>query len=159
MRPIRLLDDAIRRRIVTGDELWKCLFTHAVRGRNVALYRDILLQRDGKVPPGGEFAPLMAEMLVAAGVPAPVFEHRVVVEGHVYYLDLAWPERMVAVECNDAGSHDTPKAFRRDPMKRNRCERVGWWYLEYTWPDMVHGAPEVVGQVLDALARRGRVAA
>ena len=65
----------------------------------------------------------MADMLTGAGLPMPVFEHLVEVNGHRYYLDLAWPHRMVAVECNDAGSHDTPKAFRRDPMKRNRCER------------------------------------
>ena len=61
-------------------------------------------------------------------------------DGHKYYLDLAWPDRMVAVECNDAGSHDTPKAFRRDPMKRNRCEGAGWLYLEFTWWDMVQSS-------------------
>ena len=93
----------------------------------------------------------MAEMLTGAGLPMPVFEHRVVVDGHVYYLDLAWPDRMVAVECNDAGSHDTPKAFRRDPMKRNRCEGAGWRYLEFTWWDMVHESAEVVAQVAAAL--------
>src|SRR5437588_502508 len=81
--------------------------------------------------PRGEFARRRAAVLPAAGLPMPVFEYRVVVDGHVYYLDLAWPNKMVAVECNDAGSHDTPKAFRRDPMKRNRCERAGWDYLEY----------------------------
>jgi len=159
LKPIRLLDDAIRRRIVTWDELWRCHLTHNASGRNVRAYRDILLERDGNVPPGGEFARRMADMLVAAGVPMPVFEHPVVVDGHVYYLDLAWPEWLVAVECNDAGSHDTAKAFRRDPMKRNRCERVGWRYLEYTWWDMVFEAAEVVAQVLDGLGWGGRIAA
>ena len=96
----------------------------------------------------------MADMLTSAGVPAPVFEHRVVVGGHEYYLDLAWPDRMVAVECNDAGSHNTPKAFRRDPMKRNRCEGAGWLYLEFTWWDMVHNSTEVLAQVNAALALR-----
>jgi hypothetical protein len=99
----------------------------------------------------------MAEMLAGAGLPAPEFEHRVVVGGHEYYLDLAWPGRMVAIECNDAGSHDTPKAFRRDPMKRNRCERAGWRYLEFTWWDMVQDPAEVVALVAAAL--EGRVAA
>ena len=153
LKPVRLLDDALRRRIVTWDELWGCFLSHNVRGRNVRPFRDILLERDGNTPPGGVFAEWMADMLTASGLPTPVFEHRVVVDGHVYYLDLAWPERMVAVECNDAGSHDTPKAFRRDPMKRNRCERAGWRYLEFTWWDMVHLSAEVVAQVLAALGR------
>jgi hypothetical protein len=153
LKPVRLLDDAIRRRIVTWDELWGCLFSHDVRGRKVGPFRDILLERDGNVPPGGEFARRMADMLVAAGLPMPVFEHPVVVDGHEYFLDLAWPGWMVAVECNDAGSHDTPKAFRRDPMKRNRCERVGWQYFEFTWWDMVDRAGEVVALVEAARCR------
>src|SRR5256885_327326 len=79
-------------------------------------YGDLRREREGNPPPVGDFARRMAEMLTSAGIAMPVFEHRVVVDGHEYFLDLAWPGRMVAVECNDAGSHDTPKAFRRDPM-------------------------------------------
>jgi hypothetical protein len=149
-KPIRLLDDALRQRIVTWDELWRCYLGHNVSGRRVEPFKQILLERDGNTPPGGYFAPRMADMLTAAGLPMPEFEFRVVVDGHVYFLDLAWPDRMVAVECNDAGSHDTPKAFRRDPMKRNRCERVGWRYLEFTWWDTVESSAEVVAQVMAA---------
>lgn len=148
--PVRLLDDALRQRIVSWDELWDCYLAHNVTGRNIVPFRRILLERDGNTPPGGEFARRMAEMLTGAGLPMPVFEHRVVIDGHVYYLDLAWPSRMVAVECNDAGSHDTPKAFRRDPMKRNRCEGAGWRYLEFTWWDMVRESVEVLAQVAAA---------
>lgn len=103
-KPIRLLDDALRRRIVTWDELWECYLAHNVVGRNVKPFRQILLERDGNTPPGGEFARRMADMLMRAGLPTPVFEHLVLVDGHKYFLDLAWPARMVAVECNDAGS-------------------------------------------------------
>ena len=153
-RPVGLLDDALRRRIVTWDELWRCCLGHTVAGRNVRPFREILLQRDGRAPAGGEFARRMAELLIRAGLPAPEFEHRVVVDGHEYYLDLAWPARMVAVECNDAGSHDTPKAFRRDPMKRNRCERAGWSYLEFTWWEMVENPVEVIALAAAALEAR-----
>ena len=153
-KPIRLLDDALRQHMVTWDDLWDCYLAHNVTGRNVEPFRRILLERDGNTPPGGEFARRMADMLTGAGLPMPVFEHPVEVNGHKYYLDLAWPHRMVAVECNDAGSHDTPKAFRRDPMKRNRCEGAGWRYLEFTWWDMVHESPEVLAQVAAALEPR-----
>ncbi len=152
-RPVRLLDDALRQRMVTWEELWRCYLAHNVVGRNVRPFREILLQRDGNAPPVGEFASRMAEMLIGAGLPQPVFEHPVVVDGHEYFLDLAWPSRMVAVECNDAGSHHTPKAFRRDPMKRNRCERAGWLYLEFTWWDMVDNPAEVLALVGSALER------
>jgi hypothetical protein len=153
-KPIRLLDDALRQRIVTWDELWNCYLAHNVMGRNVVPFRRILLERDGNTPPGGEFARRMADMLTGAGLPMPVFEHPVIVNGHKYYFDLAWPKRLVAVECNDAGSHKLPKAFRRDPMKRNRCEGAGWLYLEFTWWHMVHESSEVLAQVAGALEAR-----
>ena len=38
-KPIRLLDDALRRRIVTWPELWDCLLAHDVTGRDVARSR------------------------------------------------------------------------------------------------------------------------
>jgi len=150
-KPVRLLDDALRRRLVSWAELWGCYLSHNVVGRNVTPFRRILLERDGNTPPGGEFARRMADMLTSAGLPMPAFEHPVVVDGHTYYLDLAWPQWMVAVECNDAGSHHTPKAFLRDPMKRNRCESAGWIYLEFTWWDMVHNSAEVVALIAAAL--------
>jgi hypothetical protein len=150
--PIRLLDDALRRRVVTWDELWGCYLDHNIAGRReVVPFRRMLLERDGNTPPAGDFARIMAAALTAAGLPQPVFEHRVVVNGHVYFLDLAWPEPLVAVECNGAGSHETPRAFRRDPMKRNRCEAIGWRYLEFTWWDLVRNTAEVVAQVTAAL--------
>jgi hypothetical protein len=152
--PLRLLDDALRRQIVTWEELWNCLLAHSVSGRRgVAAYRRILLERDGNVPPGGDFARMMARVLTDAGLPLPEFEHRVVVNGHLYYLDLAWPDLLVAVECNDRGSHETPKGFQRDPMKRNRCESVGWNYLEFTWWHLVRDTAEVLAQVTAALER------
>ena len=152
--PIRLLDDALRRRIVTWDELWACHLAHAVRGRRgISGFRQILLERDRNTPPGGEFARRMAAMLTDAGLPQPVFEYPVVVSGHQYYLDLAWPECRVAIECNDRGSHETPRAFLRDPMKRNRCESAGWIYLEFTWSDVVHNTAEVLAQVVAARQR------
>jgi hypothetical protein len=39
-------------------------------------------------------------------------------------------------------------------MKRNRCERAGWLYLEFTWWDMVDNPAEVIALVAAALERR-----
>ena len=88
--PIRLLDEALRRRMVTWDELWGCYLDHNVVGRReVVSYRKILLVRDGNTPAGGDFARIMAGTLTGAGLPQPVFEYPVTVNGHLYYLDLA----------------------------------------------------------------------
>jgi hypothetical protein len=156
--PIRLLDDALRQRLVTWDNLWHCYLSHQVRGlKGLSTYRAILLERDGNTPPAGEFARRMARVFTKAGLPQPVFEHPVTVAGHKYYLDVAWPRPKITVECNGAGSHDTPKAFRRDPVKRNRVELAGWLYLEFTWWDLVRDPAGVVAQVEAAFASREAV--
>jgi hypothetical protein len=150
--PIRLLDDAVRLQLTTWDDLWACYLAHKAQGRaGLSTFHAVVTERDGNVPPGSDFARRMARLLVSGGLPEPVFEWKVVVGRHVYYLDLAWPEYMVGVECNDLGSHLTGKGFRRDPMKRNRCELAGWAYYEYTWFDLVRDPAEVLGQVGRAL--------
>jgi hypothetical protein len=150
--PIRLLDSALYQRLVTWEELWECLLLHSVRGRRgLGRYRAILLERDTASPPQGEFARRMGRLLVAAGVPAPRYEHEVEVDGRKYRLDLAWPERPAAVECNGDGAHGTPRNFQRDPARRNRLELAGWRVLEYTWWQMVNEPGVVVAEVRQAV--------
>ncbi|MGH9000097.1 MAG: hypothetical protein ACRDY7_11985 [Acidimicrobiia bacterium] len=152
--PISLLDDALRQRLVAWDELWECYFAHKTQGRRgLNRYRAILCERDGNTPPAGEFARRMGRVLTAAGLPQPVYEYPITVDGHDYRLDVAWPELMTTVECNGDGTHITPRAFRRDPAKRNRCELAGWTYLEFTWWDLVRDPAGVIEAVRRALDR------
>jgi hypothetical protein len=150
--PVRLLDSAIYQRLLTWEDAWDCLLMHSVRGRRgVGRFREILLERDSKSPPRGEFARRMGRLLVAAGLPEPVYEHEVKLFGHTYFLDLAWPELHRCIECNDDASHITPRNFRRDPAKRNHVELSGWLMLEYVWGDLVDRPGGVVAEVGQAL--------
>ncbi|MGH9042508.1 MAG: hypothetical protein ACRDZ3_20015 [Acidimicrobiia bacterium] len=150
--PVRLLDSAVYQRLLTYEEAWDCLLLHAVRGRHgVGRFRSILLERDSKSPPRGEFARRMGRLLVAAGVPEPVYEFEIRVFGRTYYLDLAWPDLRRSLECNDDASHLTPRNFRRDPTKRNHVELSGWRMLEYVWNDMVQRPAGVVAEVRQLL--------
>lgn len=145
--PIRLLDSAIYQRLLTWEDAWDCLLLHSVRGRrSVGRYRSILLERDSKSPPRGEFARRMGRLLVAAGLPEPVYEYEMKMFGHTYFLDLAWPELRRCIECNDDASHVTPRNFRRDPAKRNHVELSGWLMLEYVWADLVDRPGAVVAE-------------
>ena len=150
--PIRLLDSAIYQRLTTYEDAWDCLLAHSVRGRRgVGRFRSILLERDSKSPPRGEFARRMGRLLVAAGLPEPVYEYEIRINGRTYFLDLAWPDLRRGVECNDDASHLTPRNFRRDPAKRNALELAGWLLLEYVWRDVVDRPSGVVTEVNQAL--------
>ena len=146
-----LLDEARRKRLVTWDELWECLVLHDVRGRrSIPRFRQLLLERDGEVPPGSVFARRMGTLLTDAGLPEPVFEHPVDTAVRTYHLDLAWPDRMGGIECH-GGDHDGPRALERDPQRLNAIRMAGWFVLEYRWPYFVHHPAAVVDEVRQSL--------
>lgn len=72
---LNLLDEARRLQLVGWDDLWSCLFKHAGRGRpGLVRLRDLLVDRDGEVPPDSVFVRRLALLLEEAGFPPPVFE-------------------------------------------------------------------------------------
>lgn len=147
---LQLFDDARRRKLVTWDELWECLLLHTGRGRpGLSAFRRILVERNGETPPGTVFPRRVAFLLEGAGLPPPVFEHPV--QGHDYYLDLAWPYRMVALECLGKIGHDHEGAFEADPVRRNRIRLAGWFLIEVTWKRLVREPDAIVAEVRQAL--------
>ena len=146
---LKLFDSARRQKLVGWDDLWECLLLHARRGRpGVTTYRRILTQRGGEgAPPGSHFARLMATLLEDAGFPRPVFEYPVL----DYYLDLAWPDRGVAVECDGRIAHEHEGAYEQDRIRLNRLRLAGLVVLQYTWPRLRDEPTAVVAEVRQAL--------
>jgi hypothetical protein len=64
----------------------------------------------------GESEPVLriATLLVGAGLPPPVHQHRVRVEGRTRRLDLAYPELMIAIEYDGWAYHSQRSAFDAD---------------------------------------------
>lgn len=152
IRRYQLFDDARRRKLVTWDELWECLLLHSGRGRpGIAPFRHILMDRNGEAPAGGTFARRAAFLLEGAGMPSPTFEHPAGVPGHDYFIDLAWPERKVGLECIGKIGHDFEAAYEDDPVRRNRIQLTGWTLLEVTWRRLRDEPAAVVAEVRQAL--------
>ncbi|MDQ3944986.1 MAG: hypothetical protein M3357_07545 [Actinomycetota bacterium] len=146
---LKLFDSARRQKLVQWDELWECLLLHARRGRpGVTIFRRILLQRSGEgAPPGSHFARLMATVLEDAGLPPPVFEYPVL----DYFLDLAWPDRKVAVECDGRVAHDHEGAYEQDRIRLNRIRLTGIDVYQYTWARFRDDPAAVVAEMAQAL--------
>ena len=148
-----LFDEARRLKLVDWDELWECLVLHAGRGRRgLNRYREVLLFRDGTVPPGTKFARRVGLLLESGGLPVPVYEFPVSHPGGWYFLDIAYPARKVAVECIGRIGHDFEGAFESDPVRRNRLQLLGWVVIEVTWRRFVHEPQAVLAEVAQALA-------
>ena len=70
--------------------------------------------------------------LVAAGLPEPVREYRILPDRR-FRWDFCWPEEKVAVEVNGgrwiAGGHSTGPGLKRDAEKANLAQLAGWLTL------------------------------
>jgi very-short-patch-repair endonuclease len=83
-------------------------------------------------------SPMESRIRVAiedAGLPVPMLQHRV----GPYFLDMAYPERKIAVE-HDGRDHLTPERARRDLNRQAYLTREGWMVLRFS-ASVVLGAP------------------
>jgi hypothetical protein len=148
------LDDACRRKLVTIDEVRARFVELARRGRNgIGTMRRLLAERPGgEIPPDSYLERLVIKALADHGVPTPVRQHRVATREFVAYLDLAWPEHRLALECDSTAFHMSMEQFHRDRERQNRLVLLGWTVLRYTYRDASQRPAWLAGQVLRALA-------
>jgi hypothetical protein len=150
----RAVDDCLRRRLVTIDELHTAYDSIAGRGRHRStVMRSILEWRGPEHHPGespGEERVL--QLLVATGLPRPVQQHELRVNGRTIRLDLAYPELRIAIEFDGWTYHATRSVFDNDRARANELELLGWTVLRFTTKssDIV-----IVQTVRAALARAG----
>jgi hypothetical protein len=155
MRALAALDEMLRRRHVTWEELCTCLVLHTRRGRNgVARFRRVLLRRWGRRRPRGEFARVVQTLLVDAGLPEPEGEVPVTAGGGRYRIDLAYEALKIAIELDDKETHLTDAAFESDPIRENRLKLAGWLVLRYTWERLITEPEAIVEEVREAIRSR-----
>jgi hypothetical protein len=75
--------------------------------------------------------------LLLAGLPTPVLQHPVIVEGRRYELDLAHPELKVAIEY-DGLVHRTQRRAHRDLRREADLVRLGWTILRFDAATVLH---------------------
>ena len=89
------------------------------------------------------------------GLPSPICNYEVVREpgqfgvfqSPRYFIDLCWPNNMVAVECDSYSYHASKGGLDSDSMKRNSLTAVGWKCYSAT-------AAQLTGDQLDVFAHQ-----
>ena len=88
---------------------------------------------------------LVAAFLADHGLPVPVFEHRFH-EHRMWRFDLAWPDRLVAVEVQgglfSGGRHNRGRQMLDEYEKGNEAATMGWRVIHVT-PDALATAGTV----------------
>ncbi|MEZ5382313.1 MAG: hypothetical protein R2754_11055 [Microthrixaceae bacterium] len=105
--------------------------------------------------PASDFSRQVAELLVAAGLPAPVLEHCFFdADGLIQMVDLAYPD-VLAIGLDSLAHHRDRATFMRDRQARNRLELAGIKVLTFTWWDFRDEPDRLVAQVRRALGATG----
>ena len=68
-----------------------------------------------------------------------------------YFVDVAFPEKMLAVEIDGMASHGGARAFQRDRTRRNALIAAGWTVLNFTWADLIERPTYVTTSIHQSL--------
>jgi very-short-patch-repair endonuclease len=125
----RLVADALMRKRCRRTELLEChgrIGGKHLRGNRVIT--EVLMsldEDDERVQSHLELRYLRA--FRDHGLPPPVLQYQVVLEGRVFVLDFAWPEEMVAAEVNGFGPHAASRIpWDQDQNRDNILRTHGW---------------------------------
>ena len=149
-------DDLLRRKVMNLARLTKTFETIPVSGRRASNpMRAFLAERVKGYNPGGSDRELdVPRILKRAGLPVPLQQYRVKVEGYTYYLDFAWPEVLQTLEWEGFDPHGIwASTFHNDRDRTRRLQRAGWTI----WPVTAHTSPNeicAIAQGCSSLAMR-----
>lgn len=86
-------------------------------------------------------------MIHDSALPRPVTQHHVVDGDFECWLDIAWPDDLVAVECDSLRHHMGERAFRWERRRRRGLAALGWTVLEFTYREVTQQGPMVLREL------------
>ena len=128
------IDAALRAKNLDLLELRSCLARVAGPGRgDVACLRQALARRLPGYDPGDSDLEVRAlTALTDAGFPLPAQQFRVQCPDGPAFIDLAYPEHLVAIELDGWDQHGRRSAFDGDRARRNELTVQGWQVFQFT---------------------------
>ena len=147
------LEAAVRLGLTTAERVQQRLDELARPGRRgVARLRRVLARSAKGRPAGSEVEVKLIQLLRRAGLTGFVRQHEVVVGRCRYFLDVAVPERRLAIEIDGVESHSGPARFQADRTRQNALVLAGWTVLRFTWADVMERPEQVIAAIAMALA-------
>ena len=129
------IDEGMRRHHLDLRELRSCVARLLGPGRrNVRSVQAALSLRDPTYDPGdSQLEAMLLRALLEEGLPLPAQQHAVRrPDGSLAFLDLAYPEVMIAMEADGWGAHGSRSAFDPDRLRGNDITLLGWQLYRFT---------------------------
>lgn len=131
----RMLDRVLRDGSSSMADMWDYYEEEWIRGRRgVAILREWLQERTPGLAPSDE--DLAEDILVIIRrnmLIEPVREFPVALPTRNIRFDLAYPDRLLAIEADSYGWHGDREAFDSDRERDTEAGLFGWLVLRYTW--------------------------
>lgn len=158
----RILDDALRRRIIDLEEFRRCAQRLLpAPGRSMSRVHAALGARIPGYDPGDSDLETRAlRALTAAGLPPPKQQHRMLLRGRRVRIDLAYPDLKIAIELDSWKYHggDNLTAFTDDRARKNDLIALGWAAPSFTESMTDEYFFSVIRELYDAAIARQSVA-
>jgi hypothetical protein len=116
--------------------------------RGVATFEE-WLERAGtwSSPAATGLEQLLAGLARRAGLPEPVRQHPLVLlDGTTIHLDLAWPDRRLALEPGHSWWHGGDGRQRADQDRDRACGEIGWHVMRFD-ESVWHRQDVITGQI------------
>jgi very-short-patch-repair endonuclease len=144
---MRLADRALQREWIQPRHIGRRLHDFPGRTGNLAL-RLVAQQLDDGAAAQSER--VLHRLLRQIGLSDWEPNYRLWVDGQlVAVIDLALPQRRIAIEVDGWAYHSDVDRFRRDRSRQNDLVLLGWTVLRFTWADLI----ERPGYVRRSIAR------
>lgn len=131
----RGLEDALKRRLVSQEQMWTCIGQEG--GRRVPgahVVRSVLARRSPGPAAGSPAEVMFIRMLRRYAIPEPERQYRLRLRnGAVYVVDFAWPRFRVAVEFDGLGKRWDKRALDEFLTRQNDILDAGWTLRRFGW--------------------------
>lgn len=147
-------DRALQQRWLNPAQLAARLRDHPDRLGNPALRAVLRLSTDRAA---AESERRLHLLLRRARLQGWVANHPVLVDGRVVAeVDVAFPDRRLAIEVDGWAWHSDAERFRADRRRQNLLVGLGWTVLRFTWDDLINRPEYVVATIRRQLDRAKR---
>jgi len=110
---------------------------------------------DGKVPDvRSDLETLLLPHLLEMGLPRPVNNAPLQIEGERFLVDFFWEQEQVIVETDGRETHETAAAFQSDRRRDQFLAAAGYRVLRITWRQLQDERDAVLNRISGALASR-----
>ena len=146
------IDDALRKKITTVGRLHEGLARYGGPGKNgTRAFRRMIEVRDdtdGRL--ASMFEGKMRRILKRIGRPHEA-QHPVTIGESNFFLDFAFPEIKLGIECHSIKWHLGEDRFKKDVRRDRALRRAGWTILYFLWDDVALAPAQVEQEIRETI--------